>query len=119
MALTSMRFGSNARLLAASENSPSIKLGEKGDAVAILQMALLDLGFQMPRTTASGTKLPDGEFGQETLAALKAFQAQSGLVTDGVAGRQSLTALESVIVALSQQVATRQSTSVAFRPESH
>ncbi len=119
MALTSMRFGSNARLLAASENSPSIKLGEKGDAVAILQMALLDLGFQMPRTTASGTKLPDGVFGQETLAALKAFQAQSGLVTDGVAGRQSLTALESVIVALSQQVATRQSTSVAFRPESH
>ena len=119
MALISMRFGSNARLLAASENKPAIKSGEKGAAVAILQMALIDLGFAMPKTTGNGKKLPDGIFGAETDAALKAFQKGNGLTADGVAGKQTLATLESVTVALSEQKAAAQAAAMRFRPASH
>lgn len=119
MPLTSMRFGSNARLLAASDNKPALKLGEKGDAVAIVQMALVDLGFKMPKTTGDGRKLPDGVFGAETLAAVKAFQTQNGLTADGVAGRDTLTVLEAIIVALSEKTAAAQSAALRFRPASH
>ena len=62
MALAFLRFATNGRLLAASENRPSLKAGERGDAVAIVQMALIDLGFAMPKSTNAGRQLPDGVF---------------------------------------------------------
>lgn len=119
MALTSMRFGSNARLLAASENKPAIRVGEKGDAVAIVQMALVDLGFDMPKTTGNGKKLPDGVFGAETDAALKAFQKANSLTADGVAGKQTLSALEALTMELSARQSAAQALAMRFRPASH
>ena len=51
MPLTSPRFAGNARLQSAANNSPAMGFGERGDAVAIVQQAYLDLGYPMPIST--------------------------------------------------------------------
>lgn len=102
MALTNPRFSANRELVAASENNPSLKKGAKGEAVAILQQALLDLGFAMPISTGVGIRLPDGAYGKETEAAVRAFQRTNRLHEDGIAGRETLKQLEVSIQALSQ-----------------
>jgi peptidoglycan hydrolase-like protein with peptidoglycan-binding domain len=94
----SPRFSENPRLRQASENNPPLVEGERGDAVAIVQLALVDLGFYLPRTTANRRKLPDGIFGKETLAAIREFQRATGLDVDGAVGRQTLAALDNAIV---------------------
>jgi peptidoglycan hydrolase-like protein with peptidoglycan-binding domain len=119
MALTSSRFATNTRLLAASENRPSLKVGERGEAVAIVQMALIDLGFAMPNSTAGGKQLPDGVFGPETNVVVRSFQAQNGLTVDGTVGRQTLAVLESLIVVQSKQRASVQTIAMRLRPASH
>lgn len=119
MALAFLRFATNGRLLAASENRPSLKAGERGDAVAIVQMALIDLGFAMPKSTNAGRQLPDGVFGSETDAVVRSFQAQNGLTADGIVGRQTLAVLESLIVAQSRLRDSAQTIAMRFRPASH
>jgi hypothetical protein len=94
MALSNPRFSSNAELAAAAKNHPPLKRGANGEAVAILQQALLDLGFAMPVSTRARGGLPDGIYGAETEAAVRAFQRQNQLLTDGVAGRITLQQLE-------------------------
>lgn len=100
MPLQSQRFLQNERLRNASENKPALRQGESGEAVVIVQLALIDLGHAMPRSTRSGRKLPDGIFGTETLQVVKDFQRDSGLAVDGVVGRDTLAELERQIIAL-------------------
>lgn len=57
----------------------SLREGESGELVRILQQALKDQGFY------KGTV--DGKFGYETTLAVKAFQRSRGLSVDGVAGK--------------------------------
>lgn len=57
-----------------------------GDDVAALQERLLELGFDSGRV--------DGVFGTRTEAALKSFQREYGLVSDGVCGPSTLRALK-------------------------
>jgi len=57
-----------------------------GDDVAALQERLAELGFDTGRV--------DGVFGHQTEAALKAFQREYGLVSDGVCGPATLRALK-------------------------
>ncbi len=101
MALTSPRFSANDRLRKASENTPPVKQGDRGEAVAILQMALLDLGMAMPNSTNQGRTLPDGIFGPETANRVRSFQIANGLVSDAIVGRLTLAALERAIIAQS------------------
>ena len=68
---------------------PTLRKGMKGDWVAILQNKLMVLGYALPRYGA------DGDFGQETLSAVKAFQKAHGLLADGVVGKQTWAALNS------------------------
>jgi peptidoglycan hydrolase-like protein with peptidoglycan-binding domain len=68
--------------------------------VVILQLALIDLGQAMPRSTRQGQTLPDGIFGSETLQAVKDFQKASSLVVDGVVGRDTLAELERQVIDL-------------------
>jgi len=63
----------------------TLKLGASGSDVVKLQKRLLELGLN------SGSA--DGKFGPKTEAAVKQFQSNQGLVTDGVAGVKTLTAL--------------------------
>ena len=59
---------------------------QRGDDVAELQRALGTLGFDAGRV--------DGIFGPQTERALRDFQRNAGLTTDGVCGRDVLTGLE-------------------------
>lgn len=95
-----MTFRSSAlqgvsRLEAAGRNSPPMRAGERSDGVVVLQGALIDLGFPMPKSTAR-TGVPDGIYGRETIDAVRAFQRQQGLAVDGSAGRQTITRLDHV-----------------------
>jgi peptidoglycan hydrolase-like protein with peptidoglycan-binding domain len=62
----------------APEADGTLELGESGDAVAVLQQRLVDLGYWMGE--------PDGTYGQLTRQAVMAFQKVEGLSRDGVAG---------------------------------
>lgn len=55
----------------------TVKYGSSGDSVTELQNALNKLGYAMS---------VDGKLGNETLAALKSYQATNGLEVDGVCG---------------------------------
>jgi len=92
--LTSARFASDARLQLAAENAPAMGWGERGPAVVKLQQALVDLGYPMPTTTKNGT--PDGIYGGETASAIRKFQRKYSLSPDGVAGRLTLTQLDTL-----------------------
>ncbi len=64
-----------------------LRNGSKGQAVQQLQWAL----------NAAGAKLvPDGDFGDQTEKAVRAYQLSKGLVADGVAGEKTLAALAGV-----------------------
>ena len=58
-----------------------LKYGSSGPSVQLLQLALNRAGY--------GPLDTDGLFGRSTQAALKAFQADSGLGADGIAGPQT------------------------------
>lgn len=67
--------------------STVLKLGAEGPAVRALQQRLKALGYNI------GTV--DGDFGQTTEAAVKAFQDRNGLTADGIAGTATLNKLNS------------------------
>ena len=96
MALTSPRFAGNQRLQSAALNSPAMCWGERGQAVAIVQQAYVDLGHAMPNSTvATGTM--DGIFGKETYSVTRHFQSRHGLGVDGIVGKQTLAKLDALL----------------------
>lgn len=67
---------------------PTLRLGAKGEAVKEMQEDLLKAGERLPRYGA------DGDFGRETLAALRAFQRSHGLQVDGICGPKTWAELD-------------------------
>ena len=61
----------------AYDDADTLRKGDKGDAVKAMQEQLIALGYELPKFGA------DGDFGGETLTALKAFQADKGLTITG------------------------------------
>ena len=72
-----------------------LNIGDKGSVVKTLQEKLIKLGF------SCGDAGADGDFGQATLNAVKKFQKQMKLGVDGVAGNQTLTALDKALASQS------------------
>lgn len=70
-----------------TEVRETLKRGMKGEDVRKLQRRLMELGYALPKYGA------DGDYGSETVTAVKAFQADRGLTVDGIAGETTLTAL--------------------------
>lgn len=103
MALTSARFTSSRQLVAASENKTPLRKGARGRPVHLIQFALLDLGYAMPRSTG-GSFSPDGIFGDETVNTVKAFQRSKGLKDDGTVGRDTMRALDAAFPQASHRV---------------
>ena len=65
-----------------------------GSDVRELQQNLLKLGYALPKYGA------DGDYGAETVEAVKAFQKKSGLDADGVYGSNTHKSLTSALEAL-------------------
>lgn len=68
-------------------NYPIIKLGSKGSDVKKAQQLLIAKGY------SCGTAGADGDFGAGTYNAVKKFQADNGLETDGIVGAKTWAAL--------------------------
>lgn len=62
--------------------------GDSGEDVKELQNILLSIGYKLPKYGA------DGEYGAETISAVKAFQKHYGLEIDGICGQKTWAALE-------------------------
>ena len=80
----------NPNATSAATNTPapsSLKRGSKGDAVKSLQQRLKELGYY------SGSV--DGDFGENTENAVKAFQERNGLTVDGKAGSKTMAKINS------------------------
>lgn len=67
---------------------PMLEKGDSGQSVVEMQSLLIKAGYSLPKYGA------DGDFGKETLTAVKAFQKASGLVVDGIVGEKTWAALE-------------------------
>ena len=68
----------------------TISIGDRGSRVKAMQQALVTLKYLSGKA--------DGIFGQQTLNAVYKFQSRSGLKQDGLAGKKTLTALESAVI---------------------
>lgn len=68
----------------------TLRKGDKGDDVRVLQNKLMALGYGLPKYGA------DGSYGAETMAAVMAFQTDKGLVVDGICGPITQAALDGV-----------------------
>src|SRR5271166_2607609 len=96
MALRSPRFAKDERLQRAANNNPPLRAGEIGEAVRLLQQALIDLGFPMPISVRRFGS-PDGIYGNETTTRVREFQRKNGLSVDGIAGRDTLAKLDALL----------------------
>ena len=94
MTLQSSRFAGNQRVQSAARNEPPMRMGERDEAVAILQQALVDLGYPMPVTTANNREPPDAIYGSETRKTVWQFQRDHNLSKDGVAGHDTFHKLD-------------------------
>jgi peptidoglycan hydrolase-like protein with peptidoglycan-binding domain len=68
-------------------------VGNKGPEIADLQKALIALGYPLPKYGV------DGMMGIETKTAVKAFQTAKRLSVDGIAGKDTIAAINSAITA--------------------
>jgi hypothetical protein len=82
--LTAPRFKGNSILEAALDGNALILEGSSGHHVTLLQQALTDDGFRLPKFGA------DGKFGPETSNAMKAYQGKYGLDADGIVGQHTM-----------------------------
>lgn len=94
MALRSSLFKGNARLEAAASNAPPLRYGESGNPIMVFQAGLLQLGYKLPISTRRLKGVPDGIYGDETFAVVKQFQHDHHLQKDGLAGRQTIHAMD-------------------------
>ena len=100
--LSNPLFANNARLVRASENAPPMRRGETdAEAVRILQNALIGVGVTTMRRSVRPDGTLDGNYGGETVEAVKRFQRLVGLVDntghgDGMVGRKTMLELDRV-----------------------
>lgn len=71
----------------ASNTLPTVKRGDKSDAVKAVQILLIGYGYDL------GAYGADGSFGGTTERAVKAFQADKALGADGIVGGKTWAAL--------------------------
>ena len=85
--LTGVDYAGDNSQLRELKGYKTIRKGCKGDAVKECQTLLEKAGYRV------GSCGVDGEFGKDTLAAVKAFQKEHNLETDGIVGLKTWTAL--------------------------
>ena len=89
--LTGVEYGENAPVQPSNPTNdetgkqtlPTLRKGDKGDAVKYLQTLLIARGYDLGKWGA------DGDFGSATQAAVKRFQRDWDLIQDGVVGNDT------------------------------
>lgn len=79
---------SSSTTQSSSTSNTTLQKGSSGSAVKTMQIMLIACGY------SCGNAGADGDFGDGTLKALKAFQKDVSLVADGIYGSASKTALQ-------------------------
>ena len=79
---------SSSTTQSSSTSNTALQKGSSGSAVKTMQIMLIACGY------SCGNAGADGDFGDGTLKALKAFQKDVSLVADGIYGSASKTALQ-------------------------
>ena len=92
----SRRFSSDTQLLKVEAGNVLLNRGSTGVGVGKIQVFLSLAGFRLPKSIKQGK--PDGIFGPETEAAIKAFQRDSGLKMDGLVGPRTLAAMDQELI---------------------
>ena len=113
MPLSSTHLSSSPRLQKAVKNAPPVSAGESNEGVAAMQQGLIDLGFDMPISTNNGKKPPDGIYGAETGKVLKRFQQQQSLSADGLAGTNTLTRMDELLITQENYSAVAENAAIA------
>lgn len=90
--LVSPRFRLNVQLEAAFDGERLIRRGAIGEHVRLLQDSLLAMGYALPRSVSRAQPgRGDGDFREETEAAIKQFQTDAGAVlVDGIVGPETM-----------------------------
>jgi hypothetical protein len=91
------RFAGDANLEQLLRGPGSLSSRHNGESVRLVQQALMDLGYSLPRFGA------DGSFGSELRSAISDFQGDQGLEPDGKLGKNSLAALSRNVPAAGAQ----------------
>lgn len=78
-----------------------LQKGDKGQEVKYLQSKLISLGYSCGKSGA------DGEFGTDTLNAVKRFQQDHGLVVDGEAGVNAMSKINALLSSKSKPTASK------------
>lgn len=73
------------------EKKPTLRQGDRGEAVREMQNALISLGYHVGQTGA------DGIFGKNTRSGVAAFQASAGIRVDGICGPETWAAIAAAI----------------------
>lgn len=94
MPLTSPRFRWSSRLQQAEQNHPPMRRGESGQAVRLIQQAMMDLRIDPMTLSNKKYGSPDGIYGGETKRAVEKYQRHKHLSVDGVIGRHTMQALD-------------------------
>lgn len=74
--------------MVATDGTPILRKGSNGEDVEELQKLLMDRGYALPKYGA------DGDYGSETVKAVKEFQKNNGLDADGICGPKTWAALK-------------------------
>jgi peptidoglycan hydrolase-like protein with peptidoglycan-binding domain len=93
-----LRFASDPTLQRVMRGEGSLELGSRGDSVRILQQALIDVGALYPTHGVTSV------FDAATQNAVRHFQLDVGLGSDGAVGADTLSALASCAPAPGQKI---------------
>lgn len=88
--LEAPKFQHEYRLEQAHDNLDYLTIGSKGEPVRKVQEGLMSLGYELPKFGA------DGDFGNETRAAVLDFQFDNQLDYDGIVGEQTIGRLDDI-----------------------
>lgn len=98
MALNYLPFATVPEIVKASNSAPSLRFGNSGIGVTMLQSGLIDLGYKhLLKQTTLKTGFPDGKYGKETKDAVIQFQKDCKFPPaqiDGIAGKQTINEMD-------------------------
>jgi peptidoglycan hydrolase-like protein with peptidoglycan-binding domain len=114
MVLRHQPFAASKQLLAVMRGAGPIGKGARGPGIKLLQSGLIELGYELARSTRNGVE-PDGVFNSETCKAVASFQTAQAIRPDGRVGKITLSRIDAL---LAHKAATSHQQGESARPPS-